>query len=421
MGPSIIFDKSALQALSIDECVWLDQFFCCNVTPLFYIETLADLEKEVKKGREPKEVIGELALKTPESAVPNVHHKTIILYELAGSGQSTGNRPLVAGGVPKKTEAGELLLAFDNFPEFVALNRWRNGDFLEIEQKLAKTWRQELQDDDVDFKVSILQNILPKDFKPSNLSDLMDYINTFCDKSDKPSLLLMLKILEVPEQGIQKVVKRWEDLGRPSLKKFAPYSTHVFKVNLLYYLGIHKGYISGVRKSNKADMAYLYYLPFTMVFVSGDKLHHRTAPLLMDMGQTYIKLDELKGCLRELDEHFDKLPDEIKKRGVMSFVGYPPSELTNLVSELWDKYMREDWREISKDEELTRLDPVKPVNHGPVPKHIKDFEKAKNLTPEEALHPDNNPEQANQMFIKRKVSTHKGKWQILSDEVINSK
>ena len=44
-GPTLIFDKSALQALSLDEAVWLDHYFLSNVTPVFFVETLADLEK----------------------------------------------------------------------------------------------------------------------------------------------------------------------------------------------------------------------------------------------------------------------------------------------------------------------------------------------------------------------------------------
>jgi hypothetical protein len=49
-GPILIFDKSALQALSVDETNWLDNFFLTNITPLFLTETLADLEKEVGTG-----------------------------------------------------------------------------------------------------------------------------------------------------------------------------------------------------------------------------------------------------------------------------------------------------------------------------------------------------------------------------------
>src|SRR5262245_30244074 len=78
MGPNTIFDKSALQALSIDESVWLEAYFLSNVTPLFYVETLADLEKAAAEGRTPEEVVASLASKTPSDAYPNVHHRTLI-------------------------------------------------------------------------------------------------------------------------------------------------------------------------------------------------------------------------------------------------------------------------------------------------------------------------------------------------------
>ncbi len=54
LGPITIFDKSALQALSLDEAVWLDTFYLTNIiTPLFFLETLADLDKIDVKRRAP--------------------------------------------------------------------------------------------------------------------------------------------------------------------------------------------------------------------------------------------------------------------------------------------------------------------------------------------------------------------------------
>jgi len=47
-GPHLIFDKSALECLSLDESNWLDNFYGTVITPLFFAETLADLEKEVE-------------------------------------------------------------------------------------------------------------------------------------------------------------------------------------------------------------------------------------------------------------------------------------------------------------------------------------------------------------------------------------
>jgi hypothetical protein len=46
-----IFDKSFLESLNPDEAVWFDNFFLTSITPLFFVETLADLEKQVHGGR----------------------------------------------------------------------------------------------------------------------------------------------------------------------------------------------------------------------------------------------------------------------------------------------------------------------------------------------------------------------------------
>jgi hypothetical protein len=85
MGPTTMFDKSALQALSLDETVWFDAFFLAVVAPVFYVETLADLEKETAEGKTPEAIVGRLAEKTPSSAAANVYHREMILGELLGT------------------------------------------------------------------------------------------------------------------------------------------------------------------------------------------------------------------------------------------------------------------------------------------------------------------------------------------------
>ena len=74
-GPILIFDKSLIEMLSPDEAVWLGQFYRVNIVPVFLVETLADLEKEVAAGRTPEQVVGRLAEKTNiMTADPNTHH-----------------------------------------------------------------------------------------------------------------------------------------------------------------------------------------------------------------------------------------------------------------------------------------------------------------------------------------------------------
>jgi hypothetical protein len=45
-GPILIFDKSTLESLSVDEAVLMDNFYLSNITPIFFVECLADLEKK---------------------------------------------------------------------------------------------------------------------------------------------------------------------------------------------------------------------------------------------------------------------------------------------------------------------------------------------------------------------------------------
>src|SRR5580704_12853046 len=94
-GPIVLFDKSALQILNIDEAVWFDTFYFPNMTPLFFVETLADLEKEMQSGGSPEEFVGALAEKTPLGAGINVHHQVLSFNELLGNRFELRHVPVV--------------------------------------------------------------------------------------------------------------------------------------------------------------------------------------------------------------------------------------------------------------------------------------------------------------------------------------
>src|ERR1700674_2720401 len=82
-GPFLIFDKSSLESLNLDEAVFLDNFYMSNITPLFFVECLADLEKAIRSKSTPEQLVGSLADRTPESqSYSNVHHMKILHLEL---------------------------------------------------------------------------------------------------------------------------------------------------------------------------------------------------------------------------------------------------------------------------------------------------------------------------------------------------
>jgi hypothetical protein len=56
------------------------------------------------------------------------------------------------------------------------------------------------------------------------------------------------------------------------------------------------------------DIAYLYYLPFCMVFASSDNLHKRVVPLFLRPDQSFVEGPDLKADLKKIDEHTRSFP-----------------------------------------------------------------------------------------------------------------
>lgn len=256
-------------------------------------------------------------------------------------------------------------------------------------------------------------NLLPTGTRVSDLAQLKAIIYDVCLWADRHLLDLMMELLDIPRGAHPKIQQRWVDAGSPSaLSVFAPFSTHVFKVNLLYLLGVARGFISGERASNRADMAYLYYLPFCMVFTSGDGLHKRTAPLFLHERQRFIAAEALKAALAELDAHFDGLPDSVKQMGVMRFSSYPPSTLDNEVTKSWDQLMRPDWRVIAGRQEAEMLDPAypdRPLGSAVEINAMHDASTA--MTEAEAA--GLGFEDADMVFVKKSMPLRRGKWSML--------
>src|SRR5260370_19647965 len=119
------------------------------------------------------------------------------------------------------------------------------------------------------------------------------------------------------------------------LAEFAPYTSHVVRVEFCLQLAVQWSLISSERASNKVDMAYLFYLPFCMAFVSDDGLHMRTVPLFLNDRQIFIPGDELKADLARLNQHYSALPPEVLDKGIYSFAPHPPVYDSFLTARFW--------------------------------------------------------------------------------------
>lgn len=409
-GPLTIFDKSFLQSLNPDEAIWFDNFFRTLITPLFFVETLADLEKEVAAGKTPEQVVGEIAYKTPEmNSVPNVHHFNLVVSNLLGYPVEMDRRPIISGGIPKVAEGGYGLF-FKEFPETEALSRWQDYKFLETEREFAKAWRAALENPGFETNITMAGNIVPQGKRFSDLAQLKAFIDTFLSTTDANHLHLLFEILDIPSKARAEILKRWDAEGKPSLKQFAPYAYHVFSVDLFFFLSLAHGHISRERASNKVDIAYLYYLPFAHVIVSNDKLHQRTAPLFLEPDQQFIHGSEVKPELHILNAYYETLPEEVRQEGIIRFATYPPQQMIGKIHQLWDQYLPV-WR---KHDEENRTKPLPPTrSDGALLERLKASENAPVFTGARQISSDD----AKHVTITRRVRAKKGKWFTIPKEV----
>jgi len=412
MGPILIFDKSALQCLNSEEACWLENFFIANITPLFFIETLADLEKNIKDGRTPEQVVGNIAGKTPIlGARPNVYHQNLIAGELMGESIPMEHRQIIiSGGIPVAT-ADKKGIFYKSSSEEEAFRRWQRKEFLGLERQIAKLWRLNLLNSDLNKDYEMFKLLI----KPKSLSGVKQTVNDLLLNEDKKEILLKfaLDLLGVPILQQEKIIKRWENQGKQLFKDFAPYSAYVFSVDLFFNIAVAADLISKDRPTNKVDMAYLYYLPFCMVFVSGDKLHSKVAPLFIEEDQSFIDAYDLKKDFKKLNDHYLKLPDEIKIQGVLRFAPRPPLDSDFLVTRLWDKHIGKGWR----DETNSNAVNINPEIQEKLMEEIRQFkEGAKAVDPSIQI----NSEEANHIVIEKKVPVKRGRWRLVPPEVENS-
>lgn len=422
MGPVLIFDKSTLQALNVDESAWLDNSYLSNITPLFFVETLADLEKEARAGRTPEQVVGNLAEKTPDMGSSlNAHHTGLVIGELLGIGEvdiKTG-RPHLAGGKPVELQ-GRSGIMFGPSPEEQAFHRWQDGEFLEAERQMARSWREVLNAIDLEGIYALFKERLPQWNKPKSLEQVKKEVEALMTNADQENILRMaFGIVGIPEDICPRILERWQAVGRPNIRDFAPYFAYIFSVDMFFYFGIAADLIGRGRASHKIDVAYLYYLPFCMVFSSNDKLHAILAPFFMRPRQTFVTGTELKTDLQALDRFYDALPIEQKDRGIMSFGFYPPDDTSFLITRLWDKHMNPQWREHKKDRDAA---PYPRETHPGMKSLMEDIRDAEKIcAPMKPIVSAGTGGEPEQMVIKRTVRARRGKWERFPPEIRNKR
>jgi hypothetical protein len=142
-----------------------------------------------------------------------------------------------------------------------------------------------------------------------------------------------------------------------------------------------------------------------VVFVSQDDLHRKCAPLFMRADQNFVWGINLKGALKSVNDHFSELPETEREKGIRAFAHHPPTG--NLVSDLWDRFMRKGYR----DEQPVKLDPEQEAD---LVIRLKEFRERPTLSGGELGHTGEGSEM---MSIARMVRKRRGSWWQLPNDM----
>jgi len=365
MGPITLFDKSFLQSLSLNESVWFDHFFITNVCPIFFIETLADLSKSFEDDRSPEDEVRIIADKYPElNSQPCAHHNdlstsNLLGYEVPITGQIVMDRSRLVSieGIPHAySEMSPITKAF---------YRWHDEDFDIIEYLHAIEWRQHLSDVNLSEMPEYLKAWESFNKSCDSFLEAYSIAKSFIESKDAPFLRLeiIFLLLEVPKSAQPRIRERFAELGYPQLDNFAPYSAYLFSVIIFSILSLQSGLISPYDTNNLTDIAYLFYLPFSMIFVSKDRFHEKITPYFMRDDQTFVWGEDLKKSLKDVNLFYSLFSEDEKEKGIYKIAPYPPAHIGSYVAKLWDKYLP-NWRKkiINKSDHKKKQNAMQKLN-----------------------------------------------------------
>ncbi len=344
-GPTLIYDKSVIEGMSTEAAHWLHHHFHAVVAPPLLIEVIGNLKKS-RGGKTGEELVASIAAHMPSYAVtPTMDYRELFTHELMGGALELGRRPYLAGGRRVRAADGSQGLVYDEPPEVIALRRWQSGDFNGLERAMADQWQDSLKALDLKALKQHLKGIKVVFGKTPAPRTVLQYVDDILLNGERYRTLSMgLEMMNTPPNVARVAIRRWKVSGRPKLQHFAPYFNYLVRIEMFFSLLIASDVISNERPKHRADFLYFYYLPFTSIFTSNDKLHIQLAPLLMGLDQMFVSGEDLREDMNKLARRYSNLPKDIQETGSMTYAAFPPRDGDFLTATIYDRLMP-NWRD----------------------------------------------------------------------------
>jgi hypothetical protein len=202
-------------------------------TPLF-LEIRADLAKSARNRRTPQREVAILAKKVRGYAASvNIDHYNMSVAELLGNRVEMRCRPLIGGARKVTTSDGRCGYFFDEPPEIRSLRHWTEGNFSDEDWKFARLWRESIAQSDLSEVQRAFGWIKDSGRDLTTLEGILNLIDqTFGNAKLQHGLLQhLVDIMPVPKSIRLNVLSRWKQTGRPMVGIYAPYATHVARLD----------------------------------------------------------------------------------------------------------------------------------------------------------------------------------------------
>ena len=235
---------------------------------------------------------------------------------------------------------------YETTPEEEAFQRWNKGEFLDVERVAAAGWRRTLSELDLKKVASELEMLGIERKRCRTLEEARAPRARDRERQGPTHGAVRARRAPVPyptastsAAGRAVAAHGRADLGRVrAVRRVGDADA----VEAFFRVAMASSLIGTERVSNRTDIAYLFYLPFCMVFASSDDLHRRCAKLFLRDNQEFAWGIDLKQALKTVNTHFLELPEEERDKGITRFAHSPPDG--NLMADLWDRHLRKGYR-----------------------------------------------------------------------------
>ena len=369
MGPTILFDKSAIQSLGQAALQEISRYFYTVVPPVLLMEILADLSLTPNDVQGAKKKVADIANKVfPIDSIANAHCHLMCVHNLLGDVVPMTRVPAICGARPVVAKDGSNGIFIDVQPENEAVMRWRNGQFNQDDLACAIQWRTNANRSNLEEMKKLLPK-LPGNFRTGE--QVKQVVDGMLSQPEFQEALLhwFINLLHCDSETRQRIVSRWQKSMTRSLAIFAPYAHHCLRVQLIFYMGMMQN-VFGTRPSNIVDLEYLSYTPFVQIFCSGDKLHKQLAPMILNDDQSFVSRDEMHRALTEMADArvvaSNAQPSEqslIRQLWLKHGNLEPPTAVRRTISENVSKLIMESAKPImdALQEQEKRINPRFPV------------------------------------------------------------